>query len=133
MATSMPAPIRAGLLRSSARRNCRQAGDWASTASSSTTSFEYASGIPDSRIKPRVDQVDGKIDADEDERKQEHRCLDHRKIMVIERLDGEQADARPCKHSLGNHRAAEQQAKLHPAERHQRNTRVFQRVYSDHN
>ena len=68
---------------------------------------------------------------DEERGGQQHHALDHRVVAIVDRLDGEAADARPREHGLGHHRAGEQAAELEPRDREDGNGRVPERVLDD--
>src|SRR5437867_3734004 len=86
----------------------------------------------DPGIEDAIEQVDAKVDHDEEHRGEEHRALHDGVVAVVDRLDGEPPDARPREHRLGHDGAAQQRAELKPGDRHDRDGGVLERVLGDH-
>src|SRR5712664_3648158 len=76
-----------------------------------------ASAGTDTGIEEAIHQLDAEVEADEEHGRQEHHALHDRVVAVVDRVDGEPADARPREHRLGHHRAAEERAELEPGDR----------------
>ena len=52
------------------------------------------SGMTDARVEQRVDEVDGRVDDDDEERRVDDRRHDHRQVELLQRLIRQPADAR---------------------------------------
>src|SRR5262249_43677180 len=91
-------------------------------------SAEAASLIADARVEIGVEDVDGKVDQDERERDDEDRALYERNVTRENALHDERTHAGPCEDRLGEHRPAQQIARLHTAHGHDRHQRLLQRV-----
>src|SRR5438067_2283869 len=90
------------------------------------------SGYPDPWVEPAVGQVDQEIDQDDGGGQDEDGGLDDWVVAVDDRLDREQADARPGEDGLDDDRPAEDVAKLEADDRDQRNQGVAQPVPTQH-
>src|SRR5712692_2358120 len=88
--------------------------------------------IPNPRIEPRVEQVDGEVDEHERERDDEHAALHQRNVAREDALDHERADAGPREHRFREDGAAEEIAGLDADDGDDRHERVLQRVSDDH-
>src|SRR5581483_7163444 len=68
--------------------------------------------VADARVNQRVDQIDEKVDEDENERSEHDEALDHRIVALADRLDKELADAVEIENLLGHHEPAHQEREL---------------------
>src|SRR5499426_881383 len=90
-----------------------------------------ASAVADTRVEPRVGQVDQQVDDDEPEGDEEDQRLHHWIVAVGDRVDHEPADAVQGEHGLGDHGPADKERELCPDERDDREHRVLERVPDD--
>src|SRR3954469_22709808 len=72
--------------------------------------LKSGSGIFHARVDEGVEDVDDQVRDDDEERADQDRSLDHRKIGVLDRVVREPADPRDVEDGLGEDRAAEQDA-----------------------
>src|SRR5262245_20683276 len=83
-----------------------------------------AAGGPDPRIDEPDDQIDHEVHPDDQECQEHHGALDHREVLVADRLDRERGHARPCEDGLGDDGPAQELAELQAQHRDHRNARV---------
>src|SRR5581483_3667129 len=88
--------------------------------------------VADARVNQRVDQIDEKVDEDENERSEHDEALDHRIVALADRLDKELADAVEIENLLGHHEPAHQERELEAEDGDHRQQRVFERVAREH-
>src|SRR5688572_20562673 len=86
----------------------------------------------DSRVDPRVEQIDHEREDDDRDRAEDDDALQRREVELADRADREAAEAREAEHRLDEDRAAEQEADVHPDHRHDGEHRVPQDVRADH-
>src|SRR5690242_12937025 len=99
----------------------------AAAASTATASTGTDAGIEDA-----IQEVDGEVEDDEQDGREEDRALHDRVVAVVDRLDGQPSDAGPREDRLRHHGAAEQGAELQPGDRHHRQRGVLERVLHHH-
>src|SRR6266540_1833873 len=109
----------------------RRANATARSSVSRSTRGSARSGVADTGIEPRIDQVHRQIRREVDRRAEEHGPLDDREVAVEDGLDREPPDAGPAEDVLDDERAAEQGSELQADERRDRDERVLQRVPQD--
>src|SRR3954465_9838019 len=87
------------------------------------------SGMTDTRVEQRVDEVYGSVDDDDEERGVHDRRHDHRQVEVQQRLIRQPAEPMQVEHDLDEERAAaDQRAEVEPEETHECNQRRAERV-----
>src|SRR5262245_39721180 len=69
-------------------------------------------------IEEAIEQVDGEVDDDEGDGREEDRALHDRIVAVVDRLNRQAADAGPREHGLGDDGTAEQCPELQRGDRH---------------
>src|SRR5579875_966833 len=74
--------------------------------------FVTVSAITDPWVEIRIQEIDGKIREHEDDRDEEHTCLDHRVVTRANCLDDDQSNSRPAENGFDDHRAREQLSEL---------------------
>src|SRR5262245_35999932 len=87
---------------------------------------------PDARVQPHVGQVHQEVDDHERRGHQQDHRLDDRVVAVLDRREGEAADARPREDLLDHEGAAHQGAELEREHGDHRQEGVLQRVPDDH-
>jgi hypothetical protein len=88
-------------------------------------------GEPEARVEDDIERVDGQVHEGDEQRDGQDHALEHRVVAVDDRVHRELADAGPGEDLLGDDRAPEQDAELHPEHSHGRDQRVAQRVADD--
>src|SRR5262249_50532416 len=86
-----------------------------------------SSGGADPRIDKADDQVDEQVHPDDEQRQEHHGALDHREVLVTDRLDRERGHARPREDRLGDDGAAQELAELQAQHGDHGNARVAER------
>src|SRR4029453_357514 len=85
-------------------------------ASSTSTAFIGAppvchpSAVPDTRVEPRVAEIDQDVDGDEDHGVQEHDVLHHDDVALDHRGNEGSSEARDAERLLDRHGTAEHEA-----------------------
>src|SRR5262245_41878243 len=87
---------------------------------------------PDSRVDPRVERVDEETEDEDAEGGEHDHPLRRRQVEVVDRPDGEPAEARQPEDGLGEERAAEREPEIHPEDRHDGQQGVPDHVLPQH-
>src|SRR3954451_6834623 len=87
------------------------------------------SGMTDARVEQRVDEVDGRVDDDDEEGGVDDRGHDHGQVELLERLVRQPAQPVQVEHDLDEKRAsADERAEVEPEEADEGDQRRTQRV-----
>ena len=79
---------------------------------------QTASGTTHPRVEESVDEVDDRVRDDDEERGVDDGRQDHRQVEVLQRVEGQLADAVQAEHDLREQRAAaDERAEVEPEER----------------
>src|SRR5438445_11282283 len=111
-ATATRASRRTNAAPAATRRRVRRATRPPRAASTGAVSAGTDTGIEDA-----IHELDDEVEGDEEDGRQEHHALHDRIVAVVDRVDGEPADARPREHRFRHHRATEQGPELQAGDR----------------
>src|SRR5262245_47529054 len=125
--------------RSRARRRhiTRRAGSRPGRAATTSASSIRVGALNASSCgaNPRIDEADyqvhEQVHPDDEERQEHHGALDHREVLIADRLDGERGHTRPREDRLGDDGAAQELAELQDQHGDQGNARVAADVLPD--
>src|SRR3954470_14088973 len=101
------------------------------TLRSLTSRSAMGGSVPHSRVEERVDHVDDQVQQDDEERAEQDGALDRRQIALLDRVEGQAADAGDVEDRLGEDGAAEQDAEVQAEDRDDRRDRRAHAVLED--